>query len=423
MNAERLLLSALSRATKREIDEVLSSGLSLKSFQQHAQEAAWAWAHMEKHGKFPDAVTLNRRFSDLVVKRTPEPLQHYVDALGERHLGNVLSRLTQQAARKLQSGVSAYDVLEFYRSGLDSVGDDRTLTQDVSWTTSGKDRLRAYSNRKKVIATEYIPTPWPSLNRLILGFRRSQLITLAARYAVGKTFLAVCIALHAAMQKKKVLIFSLEMTREEMTDRMDALGAKVDWEKYLAGNLDPAQRADLEKFVLSLEKTGGEVIITEDITLRGLTPEFAASKIQKYDPDLVIVDGAYLMAQNDENLVQGMVKLSRTMKRLAKSRKLPVIQVHQIGRKGEGKQQGGGHGSIAWSDAVEQDSDLLLELVGDRSQNCRLIRVLKGRQHPMGDVWINFKFSPRIDMSEIAAMNQPISVTPPKKIKLFGANK
>lgn len=415
-NVERLVLSALTRSRKSEQKEALENGLCPSVFSQCAAEATWFWSHWESFQKFPDPITVKRKWPDLLVVQTPEPLTHYVEQLHERKAANAVTRALTQANKKLLlPNASAYDVLADLRQALEVVRDDRNLTTDEEWRGASKTRLQRYLDKKKEIAADYLPTPWPTMNKMILGFRPGQLISMIGRYGMGKTWMLVAIAHHLYTLGKRILIFSLEMKSDELFDRLDAVGAGLDLEKFLSGDLPPNQLVMYKKFLTDQQTSKGEVILCEDATLGGLTTEFAHAKIMKYDPDIVLVDGAYLMDLNDDALVQGMVKLSRAMKRLTKAANLPIVQVHQVSRKGEGKKMGGGHGSVAWSDAVEQDSDLLWEITGERESDQRILRGLKGRQHKVGDILINYKLSPRVDFSEHALMTPKKLWQPSKK--------
>lgn len=245
-----------------------------------------------------------------------------------------------------------------------------------------------------------VPTGFKELDGLLGGFQKSDLIILAARPSMGKTAFCLNIAEFAAVKgKAKVAIFSLEQSKDQLVDRLLSSAAGVDSWKLRTGNL-----AD-EDFPLIGNAYGvlSEAHIYIDDT-PGLTATEVRTKARRLQMenglDMVIIDYLQLMqGRNQENRVQEISEISRSLKGLARELQVPVIALSQLSRNVESRPDKRPMLSdLRESGAIEQDADVVIFIYRDdyyerdsEKKNIAEILIRKHRNGPVGEVSLYFQ--------------------------------
>lgn len=243
-----------------------------------------------------------------------------------------------------------------------------------------------------------IETGFTDLDNLLSGLQQSNLIILAARPGQGKTAFTINIAAHASVvNKQPVGIFSLEMSKEELADRLVVSLGDIDAWKLKTGRLSDE---DFEKLSVAMGQLAEAPLYIDDTP--GLSvPEMRtkARRLQsEHDLKLLIVD--YLQLANPgrrfENRVQEVSFISQSLKNMARELKIPVIGVSQLSRAVE--QRGGGKPQLAdlrESGAIEQDADVVMFLYSPDEEftSQRIVNVLvaKHRNGPVGEKELLFR--------------------------------
>jgi replicative DNA helicase len=248
-----------------------------------------------------------------------------------------------------------------------------------------------------------VPTGIASLDKMLLGLQGGQLVVLAARPSVGKTAFALNVAAHAAVRHDKVVaVFSLEMPSEQLSLRMLASEAKLDWRRLSQGQLG---RNDWDKLGVQGDKLSAARLWLDDNFV--LTPVDLRSKCRKIRRetglDLVVVDYLQLMhAPGFQSREQEIASISRALKGLAKELNVPVMALSQLNRAVE-KRKGEPPllSDLRESGAIEQDADVVMflhrpdeEKDGDHQHPSEVqeveLHVAKQRQGPTGMVPLVF---------------------------------
>ena len=208
-----------------------------------------------------------------------------------------------------------------------------------------------------------IPCGIGELDRMITGLNKSDLIILGARPGMGKTSFALNIARNVAVNTNRtVCFFSLEMTRDQLAQRMLSSEAGIPSEKLRTGNLEPDDFTRLTQAGELLSKTNIYFDETSNITV----PEMKAKLRRMKKVDLVIIDYLGLMksAKPTENRVQEVSEITRNLKIMAKDLKVPVIACAQLSRGTEtkGKSHRPALSDLRESGSIEQDADIVLFL-------------------------------------------------------------
>ena len=247
-----------------------------------------------------------------------------------------------------------------------------------------------------------IPTGLADLDRTILGLNKSELILIAARPGMGKTSIALNIALHAAVNERKTIaIFSLEMSREQLVMRLLSKAALVPAQNLQTGQLTPQQWRDITDAAQTLSAT--DIRIDDNPTLTVSDMNAQCRRIPKLD--LVIIDYMQLMQSagsghswSNESRTQAVSDISRMMKIMAKELGVPVMCLSQLSRANESRQDKRPMLSdLRESGAIEQDADVVIGLYREgyynrESENPNLAEaiVLKNRKGATGTVELSW---------------------------------
>ena len=210
-----------------------------------------------------------------------------------------------------------------------------------------------------------VPSGFTALDNLLSGFQKSDLIILAARPSMGKTTFALDLARNAALQYgASVGIFSLEMSDQQLVDRMLAAESGVDSWKLRTGRLsNDSEYEALQNAMTKLHKA--PIHIIDEAAMNIVKMRSAARRLKnEYGLDMLIVDYLQLMSptltRGSDSMVQQITEISRSLKILAKEMEIPVIALSQLSRAVE--QRGGKPrlSDLRDSGSIEQDADVVM---------------------------------------------------------------
>ncbi len=244
--------------------------------------------------------------------------------------------------------------------------------RDVTGLTHIKDVIEGetYERLTKITDPETkddyigIPTGIGDLDKVITGLNKSDLIIVGARPGMGKTSFALNIARNVALKGKKVAFFSLEMTRDQIAQRLLSNEASIPSTKLRTGELSPEEWTRLGNAGQHL--SGMDIFVDET---SGITVPEMKAKLRRNRVDVVIIDYLGLMqsAKRTENRVQEVSDITRNLKIMAKDLKVPVIACAQLSRGTEtkGKSHRPALSDLRESGSIEQDADIVLFLYRD----------------------------------------------------------
>ncbi len=231
-------------------------------------------------------------------------------------------------------------------------------------------KLEELYNNKEFITG--VPSGFIDLDYKTAGFQNSDLILVASRPSMGKTSFALNIAQYAAIYKRvPVAIFSLEMSREELVNRILCSEAMIDSQKIRTGNLEDE---DWDKIANTLGPLSEAPIYIDDtpgISVTEIRSKCRRLKLEK-NLGLIIIDYLQLMQgkERTENRQQEISEISRSLKILAKEINVPVITLSQLSRAPETRSD---HrpilSDLRESGAIEQDADLVMFIYRDDYYN------------------------------------------------------
>ena len=332
--------------------------------------------------------------------------REYAKIIAEKAVMRQMIRTAEDITEKgYQSKMAAREILDYAESGIFQIAqrrqkNDYTKIQDVLLENL-KIIDAAAQNKDKITG---IPTGFHDLDEKTSGLQRSDLIIVAARPGMGKTAFALNIAQQSAVKHgTSAIIFSLEMSKEQLGQRLLAMQARVEMQKLKQGDLD---RKDWDRVSLGVDELNNSKIVIDDtpgISLMEMRNKCRRLKAEQ-GLDLIVVDYLQLMTfeGRTDNRQQEISALSRNMKLLAREMNCPVILLSQLSRAPELRQDKRPMLSdLRESGSIEQDADIVMFL--DRSadeaeasrddrpdEGVTRIVVAKNRSGPIGDVDLMF---------------------------------
>lgn len=253
-----------------------------------------------------------------------------------------------------------------------------------------------------------VATGFQNLDKILSGLQQSDLIVLAARPSLGKTSLALDVARHVALREKKAVgIFSLEMPKEQVTERMLASEAMISLHGMRTGKLSmEGEDSDFERLAAAMDKLNDAPIFIDDSATQNIVQMRAmARRLQARNElglGLIVVDYLQLMTPRtkSDSMVQQITEISRSLKGLARELSTPVLALSQLSRAVEQRpNQVPKLSDLRESGSIEQDADVVMMIYRpDRvkesaEKNIAELIIAKHRNGPIGKVPLYFNES------------------------------
>lgn len=331
---------------------------------------------------------------------TSANVKYYADIVSDKAMMRKLIKLNEEIANICYAGKeplesvlettekSVFDLLQRRNTG------DYVPIKDV--VLNALDRIEKASKNKGTVTG--IPTGFVDLDYKLSGLQPSDLVLVAARPSMGKTAFVLNIAQYIAFKKDKgVAIFSLEMSKEQLVNRLFSLESQVDAQALRTGNM---KDSDWEKLIEGAGIIGQSNLIIDDTP--GISVSELRSKCRKYKLehglDIVIIDYLQLMTgsvgKSSESRQQEISEISRSLKALARELSVPVIALSQLSRAVESRPDKRPMLSdLRESGAIEQDADVVMFIYRDEYYNKDSeykrqaeIIIAKQRNGPVGTV-------------------------------------
>ncbi|MCD5384142.1 replicative DNA helicase [candidate division WOR-3 bacterium] len=296
---------------------------------------------------------------------TPSHIEYYAKIVQEKA---TLRKLIQTAGKILEAGYEASgdvdELLDKSEQLVFSIKEARVKTGFIPLRTLVMERFEVIdkmTTNKKYITG--VPSGWKDLDRLTFGFQASDFIVVAGRPATGKTSFALNIAQYAASRHgMPVGIFSLEMSKEQLVQRMLCTEARVPIRKVRTGYISEEELRRLTTSAGTLSEA--DIFIDDTAGLPILELRAKARRLRaQYNAQLILVDYLQLIQgpRSVENRQQEISAISRSLKGLAKELGLPIIAVSQLSRAVEKRESRRPILSdLRESGAIEQDADVVI---------------------------------------------------------------
>ena len=336
---------------------------------------------------------------------TAAHVEHYADIVSQKALRRRLIKASQEiVGLGFDEARSLQELVEEAESRLFDVS-QRHIKQDItSLETILADSFERLDElHKDKGKLRGVPTGYKDLDNILAGLQRSDLFILAARPSMGKTALALNLAHNVALKAEEpVLIFSLEMSKEQLVDRMLAMESGVDAWALRTGNLTDADFEKIGHAMGSLSEAQIYIDDTPGITVSDLRTK-ARREAHQRPLGLIIVDYLQLMSGGarfggDSNRVQEISEISRGLKGIARELNVPLIALSQLSRSVESRSpQIPQLADLRESGSIEQDADVVAFIYREEYYNPDSDRrgitdifIKKHRNGPTGGVELYF---------------------------------
>ncbi len=380
--------SILKLYEKREPIDILSVTSKLKnegilqevggnSYLTQLMESVPTSAHAEHYAK----IVKEKRVLRELIKTSAEITEHAVDS--SEDVETILDAIEQK--------IFAISQHSFNQKFINLKDELRGAFERIAKLHQGEGGLRG------------VPTGFTEIDNMLSGLQKSDLVILGARPSLGKTSLALDIARHAAAKEKiPVGIFSLEMSREQIVDRLIASEAQIPLWELRTGKLKEDE--DFELIQHALDQLSQAPIFIEDtpsptiLQMRSMARRLQA----EHGLGLIVVDYLQLIQprMHSDNLVQQVTEFSRGLKSMARELNVPVLALSQLSREVDKRDNKRPRLSdLRESGAIEQDADVVMFIYRkDRDlnnpnsdeHNTAEISIAKHRNGPTGTVKLKF---------------------------------
>lgn len=353
-----------------------------------------------KEMKVPDEISSLEFIRDLIdAVPTSANVKHYANIVSEKATLRKLIRLNEEIANNCYSGAEPLEViLEDTEKKIFNIVQKRNTGEFVpirEVVMNAMDRIEKASHTKGSVTG--IATGFIDLDYRTAGMQPSDLVLIAARPSMGKTAFVLNIAEYVAFRlNQTVAIFSLEMSKEQLVNRLFSLESKVDSQHIRTGTLTDSE---WEKLIESAGVIGKSNLIIDDTP--GISIAELRSKCRKYklehDLKMIIIDYLQLMSgsgKSTDSRQQEISDISRSLKSLARELGVPVLALSQLSRAVEQRPD---HrpmlSDLRESGAIEQDADVVMFIYRDDYYNkdtdkkgIAEINIAKQRNGPIGVV-------------------------------------
>jgi replicative DNA helicase len=382
MNYENLLLN---RALQdRDLTPLFIRGIQSSWFSDDTERRVWDFTkdHYTKYGESPSLDVLSSNFPTYAFKEVTDNVEFLIDKVIEARREAIIRSALRGAAEQVASENTDYALIVLQRELARLEEDGLSASTDIDLTADPEQRWDEYLERKNLPnGLRGLATGFDSLDQAMSGIQPGQLIVIVAPPKTGKSTLALQMAHNIHMNGSVPVFQSFEMSNQEQLTRYDAMRSRVSHQKLLTGTLTPQEESRYQAKLRSLAKIQHKFWLSESAsasTISGL-----ANKIQLLQPDILFVDGTYLMQDEqsgESNTALALTNITRSLKRLAQRYQIPIVISTQVL---EWKMKKGNvtADSIGYSSSFFQDADVLIALQreDENVDDTRVLKLLAGR--------------------------------------------
>lgn len=395
MDLDKAFVAALVREGKAGLKKAAEAGVSSESLDGDCAAAYdFLLDYTSTYGDLPKLEIVGSKFSmpDLDFHDQGAPVVFLAGELRNRRLLSTLRDGLDPVTQLVQAQQGA--------KALDSLEDLILEVRKQSVVTSAQVRglfslgpeVVAYYKRIKA-GERGVLTPWPTLNDATLGFWPEDLVLFVARSGVGKTWMSVLVADCAWRAKKKVLYVTTEMSQIRIAMRFYAIQLRLPYDPYRKGQLPMFVE---EKFFKYAEDMKNDPLIQVMGGNFDFRVESVARAIDEVKPDLVVIDGIYLLKVAGQNRTEQAANAFNEVKRLNKLKQVPILVTSQLNRQSkQGNESTVKAEHIALTDVAVWNADLIFGMVqdddGKKTGRMKMVP-LKVREGVSEDIEVNWNF-------------------------------
>ena len=398
------------------LDRLKAFPYSSGDFAHHGDAYKFLIDYIDKYNQFPTSDLLASNFNTLDLSASTVDFDYCKERFIDQKLRRDIVKLINSNKSTIEDKPK-----QAYTKLLDGLYNINSLIdEDVSFYESdSSDRFSSYQTRKEKRLQGGgllgIATPFDTLNNVGAGFMPGELVGLFARPSIGKTWLCAEVTANAFMQGYKTLLVSTEMPVESINLRLDAIMARkmgFDFTHRSLRNGETIDEDQYQVFLESVKEKKSQLMICDHITGQSsISLEAIAGIIRKHKPEIVIIDGIYLIELNNtskSSLWETSQHMCASLKALCMSQNIPMFVSTQANRDASDIYKPPGASSVAFGDALLRSGDMIFSMCGVLDQNdepeeqIRRIQVQKMRDHALfvNDLYLHWDVN-RGDIHEV----------------------
>jgi replicative DNA helicase len=375
---EHRLVSKVIR--DRDIIPALQLGVNDSWFLDDDNKKVWAFVrkHYGEYNEVPTAVTVKDHYPNYKVLDVQDSIDYLLDTMVDFRRRLLTRQGLETAVEQLQENNHDAALLAM-EATIAKVNEQGVAgTHEIDLTKNTEQRYKDYQALQN---QEFlgIPTGFTKIDEATAGLQGGQLITIIAPPKTGKSQIALKMAINVHQQGFSPMFQSFEMNNHEQQQRHDAMRANISHGRLRRGKLLPAEENRYIDILNIMEKEQSFHLVD---AVHGITVSALSAKIEQTKPDIVFVDGVYLMLDEvtgEMNTPQSITNITRALKRLAQKINKPVIITTQtlLWKMRAGKVTAD---SIGYSSSFFQDSDVILGLEPvEEDEDIRLLKIVASR--------------------------------------------
>ena len=374
----------LSRAVRtRDISVLLEAGVNDDWFFVDENKAVWRFIrqHWTKYQEVPTGVTVLDNFPTYRLLAVEDNIDYLLDQLIEYRKRQSTITVVQDASEAIASGDHNTAIAVLNQGVAKLLDEGSRESTDIDLTLNAIQRFDEYLNVKtRPNGLLGIATGFRTIDQATAGLQPGQLITIIAPPKTGKSVLALQVAVNVHNDGFVPLFQSFEMNNIEQQHRHDAMRSHIAHSRLIRGALTKEEEARYQKVLEDMEGMH-KFYLTDAVS--AMTVTGLAAKIDKLRPDIVFVDGVYLMVDEitgEQNSPQALTNITRGLKQLAMSKKIPIVISTQVLLWKMKKRQVSAD-AIGYSSSFYQDSDVILGLQkqDEEDDTSRELRIVASR--------------------------------------------
>jgi hypothetical protein len=347
--------------------------------------------HYASYREVPTIIAVTDNFPNFKCLKVEDTLEYLLDKMVEFRRRTLTRNGLELVLEKIESNDHEAALGEMSKT-LTVVNSEGVIgTTHVDLTKNPELRFKEYENVQNSVLLG-VPTGFEKIDEATAGLQGGQLITIIAPPKTGKSQIALKMAVNVHQSGKVPMFQSFEMSNHEQSQRHDAMRAHISSARLRRGKLNDEEE---QRYSELLESMASEHPFHLVDAVNGLTIDSLIAKGEQLNPDIMFVDGVYLMLDQvtgESNTPQALTNITRGLKRVAQRLNIPIVITTQtlLWKMRGGKVTAD---SIGYSSSFFQDSDVILGLEPiDDDEDLRLLKIVQSRNCPPSETTITWNW-------------------------------
>ena len=388
---EHRLVSKVIR--DRDLIPALERGVQDNWFLDEDNKKVWQFIrkHYSEYSEVPTGTTVKDHYPNYKIFDVEDSIEYLLDTMVDFRRRLLTRQGLETAVEQLQENDHNAALLAMEQT-ISKVNEQGVLgTHEVDLSKNTEQRYKDYQALQNQTFLG-IPTGFEKIDEATAGLQGGQLITVIAPPKTGKSQIALQMAINVHNLGKVPMFQSFEMNNHEQQQRHDAMRAHISHGRLRRGKLLPEEETRYIDTLNEMEKEQSFHLVD---AVNGITVSALSAKIEQSKPDIVFVDGVYLMLDEitgEMNTPQAITNITRAMKRLAQRIDKPIVITTQtlLWKMRVGKVTAD---SIGYSSSFFQDSDVILGLEPvEEDEEIRLLKIVQSRNCPPSETAITWRW-------------------------------